>query len=250
MSAANPSAPTLRGTLTQPTNVDGVFTFSDLTVDTVALGYKLHVTAPSPSTASADSNTFTVAQIVTRCTGNTCPGHATDPNITVLDVSAIGTTTANTLGIALSNPLVPASGCGSLQPAPGSDGSFVDVNFVPSGATAGPTLTITWTLLKAIVNKMADNGASHYNMCLGAVNLNHPDGSGVVPWTTKQGLPATGLADVDANGNAVKRFWGILPDCPKKIVGPCVISRTKNGAGDLLFKYAVPFPWDPNGYLG
>jgi hypothetical protein len=152
----------------------------------------------------------------------------------------------------------PSGFCGTFRPQTGTPGSFVNLN---SGTvTTSLMLTITWTLPKAIVNASSDNGAAHYNLCLGAVNLTDPQGL-----NPTKGFPVkapTPCPTIGAGGSistacpkadamfGVTFFWGILPDCPKKITGPCVASRTKDSVGNLIFKYIVPYPWDPNGYLG
>jgi hypothetical protein len=252
---SNPGGGTLSGTTSQTTDGNGVATFGDLKISAVGVGKTLVASAPSPSLATVTSVAFIIAQTVTSCSG-TCNGSATVPS-TTLNVSASGTVTGNTLGIALIGGVTqPAGVCPGFAPAVGSPGSFVNVNFIGGGSNA-PSLTITWTLPKAVVNLQPDNGAAHYNMCLGSVNLDHPNGSGTNGYPIKapascpgKGVISTACPVADATFG-VTFFWGILPDCPKKtLTGPCVVSRGKNSAGDLIFVYTVPYPWDPNGHLG
>ena len=53
-------------------------------------------------------------------------------------------------------------------------------------------------------------------------------------------------------------FWGVLPDAPtgaksctdSKIKFPVVLSKTKNGAGDVVLTSCVPAPFDPHPFGG
>jgi hypothetical protein len=251
----------LGGTTPQPADANGVATFNNLTINKVGIGYTLRASAPPTSpTATSDSNAFIVAQTVTGCTGTCSPTTVTASTTLNVSASGTGSSSNSTLGIALIGSVSQPTGfCGTFQPATGSPGSFVNIN--SSTVTNSLMLTITWTLPKAIVNAQADNGGAHYNMCLGAVNLTDPQflNPATKGFTVKAPTfcPTTGTTISTACPKSdvmfgVTFFWGILPDCPsaKKISMPCVASRTKDPSGNLIFKYVVPYPWDPNGYLG
>jgi hypothetical protein len=246
---ANPGGGSLSGTKTQSTT-GGVASFGDLSVGAVGIGYMLTANAPAGgAAASATSVAFIVAQTVNRGCGSTCNAHAAiDANSTV-DVSANGTLSGNTLGIALIGAVTPPAGvCSGFTPAPGSPGSYVNVT--STSGDSHPTLTIVWQLAKVIVDQIPQNGASHYDLCLGSVNLLHAsDPTFTSGWKTKDGTPAVRVYDPTFG---VYVFWGLIGSCPKKgpLTGPCNASTSKTGSGDLLYTYDVPYPWDPNGWLG
>jgi hypothetical protein len=247
---SNPGGGSLpAGTTPQPTDSSGVATFTALSIDHVGIGYTLVATAPPGGPATATSAAFIVAQNVNRGCGSTCSARATiDANSTV-DVSANGTVSGNTLGIALIGAVSPPAGvCPGFNQAPGAPGSYVNVT--STSADSHPTLKVVWQLNRNIVDQIPENGASHYKLCLGSVNLLHAsDPTFTSGWTTEDGSPAVRVYDPTFG---VYVFWGLLPGCPKKgpLTGPCRVSSSKTGSGDLLYTYSVPYPWDPSGWLG
>jgi hypothetical protein len=242
---------TLTGTTTKTPDSSGLATFNDLKIDTVGI-YKLRATSPPTSpTATRDSNGFIIAQTVATCGTSCSPTGSVQNNSTVAvqanfisalqSGTASAATSSNSVGIALFT-----SGAGATPP---SGVCFVDKKhaFVPATGLAGTyvnitgngsQLTITWTIVKAIVNAQADNGAAHYNICLGAV----------APFTTKSGM--TTIPAPDATGTKTLN-WGVIPDC-KSATGPCMKSRSKNAAGDVILVYVIPQAWtaDPGSYGG
>lgn len=250
----NPGNTTLLGTTTRPTDSTGVAIFSDLHISVVGVGYELAATAPpaSPTAGPTLSAPFIIAQTVTTCSATSCPT-STAKSTSTLTASASGTNlSGNTLGLALSlnGPARPVGVCPTFGEAPGLDASYVNVNEV---VTTGPrpTLTITWTIPKAIVQKIPNipqnnnNGASHYDICLGSQYLTTPAPAQGFP--TKNGGFAQPVFDPVFG---VTFFWGIIPDCPKAPTAPCMQSRTKTPIGDLVLRYLVPYPWDPTGWAG
>jgi hypothetical protein len=240
----------LSGTTVQPTDASGIAVFGNLSINQVGVGYTLVASAPSVSpTATATSSAFIIAQTVTACAAADCSGLAVIHDNTQLQVEAHGTVAGNTLGIALVPNVPPPHGaCPGFSPVPGSPGTFVNVNTFTS--TAQPSVTIAWTLDRSIVALNPRKHADQYELCLGAVNLLHPnDPTFNSGWITKQGTPALRLFDPVFNVNL---FWGIVPDCPKRGASPdpCVISKLFTQATDLVVTYLVPYPWDPNGWLG
>jgi len=238
---ANPAGGSLTGTTPRTADSSAVATFDDLEIDEVGVGYTLVATSGS---ASATSKAFIVADSVTPCT-TTCDGSASKNNTTVV-VNAAGTATGDTLGVALLASSAPPGGvCGSGF-VPLGAGSFVDIN-VSGGST--PTLTVTWQLDKSIVNAQPENGAAHFDICLGAKNLIDPLGTSTAGWTTKNGTAAVPVFDPVF---VVTLFWGLMPDCSNNgtPTEPCIISKKKNQAGDVLIKFVKPYPWDASWYGG
>jgi hypothetical protein len=247
---------TTLGVATDPdTDPKGVATFNDLTISRVQYGYKLRATSGA---ASQLSSVFNIVDKVYACPGSCTNRTTTIPQNTTVSVDGAQTNALTTLGLSLilsgANTTPPqglpevcrVNGV-SFVPAAGAPTSFVDINVT---GTVGQLLTVTWTLDKSIVNKLANNGAAHYRLCAGALYL----GAGTpTPWKTLDGSNAIARHN---DAFDVDLYWGVLPDCPstsgkKKpaLSGPCTISKTKDPAGNVLYKYALPYPWDLIAFL-
>jgi hypothetical protein len=226
-------------TMSTTTNASGVATFSNLAV-TDSGQYRL---VASSDGATATSNGFQVADQIAPCNGS-CSAHGSKGGTNV-DASATNAPSGSSLLVSVIQNITPPSGiCQGFVPL--GAGSFVDIL---STGTARPDLTVIWQLDKVLVQAAGNPAASSFNICLGAVNLDHPDGSNTVPWTTKSGGPATAVPDAFLG---VTMFWGVLPDCTKKgkPAGPCVLKRNKNSAGDEIVDFFLPAPWDASFYGG
>ncbi|HXJ65099.1 MAG TPA: carboxypeptidase-like regulatory domain-containing protein, partial [Actinomycetota bacterium] len=226
-------------TTSATTDASGVATFSNLAV-TDSGQYRLVASSDGATTTSTG---FQVADQIAPCNGN-CSAHGSKGGTNV-DASATNAPTGSSLLVSVIQNITPPSGiCQAFVPL--GAGSFVDIL---STGTARPDITVTWRLDKALVQAAGNPAASSFNICLGAVNLDHPDGSNTTPWTTKSGSPATAVPDAFLG---VTMFWGVLPDCAKKgkPAGPCVLKRNKNSAGDEIVDFFLPAPWDASFYGG
>ncbi len=226
---------TAGSTLTATTNGSGVAAFGNLAITDVG---EYQLVATSANSVQATSAGFLVANQVSPCTGS-CTASGSAKNNTDTSASVTGASTGSLAVSVILNTAPPAGVCGNRPPL--GAGSFV--NILNSGSSDQPNFTITWTLDKSIVNLTPNNGASQFEICLGAENLQHPDGSGVTPWTQKDGTPAVPVFNPILG---VTLFWGILPDCPKKPIAPCVLSKNKDKAGDEVIRFYKAFPWDGN----
>jgi hypothetical protein len=244
----------LFGGAAQQTDSNGLVTFTGLEIDTVAIGDILTATAMSStslSTPSRASNPFDVANQLVLC-NHSCNGNASEPNKVSDSVSVSSSGATDTLGIALSSLTLPPGVCSGWTIATQDKaGDPLDWTYADITSTSGslPSFQITWELLKPLVNLQPDNGAAHYNICLGTVWI----GVGSDPgWITQSGAPAVPTNGFDQYGKAVIRDWGIVPDCNAKPNGirlastnPCVVSRNKDAAGDVFVVFKVPAGWDP-----
>jgi hypothetical protein len=225
-------------TLSASTDSGGVATFSNLKVSDVGK-YKLVATSDGATTTSGG---FLIANQVTPCNGS-CKANGSVPNNTTVNASATNATGA--LAVSVFGGITPPSGvCTGFVPL--GVGSFV--NILQSGSTL-PDFTIVWQLHKSLVRAAGNPGASKFNICLGAEDLLHPNGTGATPWKQKGGANAVEVADADLG---VTLFWGILPDCPNKgrPAGPCVLHRSKDNAGNVNVTFFKPAPWDGHMYGG
>jgi hypothetical protein len=235
---------TLSGTTTVNTNASSVAVFDSLAVS--ASGeYQL-----SQSTAGL-SSVFLVVDQLNPCNGGNCPKTTGSvPNNTQTDATATQAGNSSLAVAVLANETsVPTNVCataGNFGFAPLGVGSFVNV--ITSGPPAAADYTITWTLDKSIVNQQPDNAASHFDICLGAVNVNDLLGQSTTGWQTKTAGAAVRVFDSNLNEAF---YWGIVPDCPKHGTpqGPCVQSKHKDNAGDEVITFFKPAPWDGH-YFG
>jgi hypothetical protein len=221
------------------TNASGVATFTNLAV-TDQGQYRL---IASSDGATTTSNGFLIADQIGSCNGN-CSVHGSNGGTNV-DASSTNAANGSSLAVSIIQNITPPTAvCQGFVPL--GAGSFVDIL---STGIARPDITVTWRLDKSLVLAAGNPAASSFNICLGAVNLDHPDGSNTTPWTTKSGAPATPVSDAFLG---VTLFWGILPDCSKKgtPAGPCVLKRNKNSAGDEIVNFFLPAPWDASFHGG
>jgi hypothetical protein len=242
----NPGGAALSGTTPRTTNSSGVATFLDLSINQVGVGYTLVATSGS---ASRSSKAFIVGDAVNACT-TTCQG-SSNKNGSHVTANASGTTSDETIGLALIPSSAPPSGvCPGFTPGPGVVGTYV--NLTPSGSSTTPSVTVNWLIDQAVVTLFSNNGAGKYNICLGAVNTNDPQGTGS-GFPTKGGGTATPVFDPVFG---VAFFYGLLPDCSGNgtPVNPCILSANKLQNGDVSIVYVVPYPWigsfDPAGWAG
>lgn len=209
----------------------GVATFPNLSVSAPG-EYRLVATSGG---ATVTGNAFVIADQVTTCpSGQTCT--ATGGSTSNTQVTASSSFTSDpqlAVSVIDGGAAIPAGVCGSFVPR--GAGSFINIL---GGVTGGGNITATWTLAKSLVLQMGNPGAAHFDICLGAENLQ----GGTTPWTTKSGAPSTPVFDSNLGATL---YWGLLPDCPNKgkPTGPCVLHRDKN-AGNEVVSFYLPYPWD------
>jgi hypothetical protein len=191
------------------------------------------------------SNAFVIADQVATCpAGQTCT--STGGSTSSVQVTASSSFSSNNaLGVSVidGGVPIPAGVCGGFVPrGPGSL-----VNIVGGVVGSGGNITVTWTLAKQWVLQAGNPGAAHFDICLGAENLQ----GGTTPWTTKNGTPSTPVYDSNLGATL---YWGLLPECPNPGLaaalrsqgvasGPCILQRNKNQGNEVVTFY-LPYPWD------
>jgi hypothetical protein len=217
----------------------GTATFSALKVS--ASGeYRLVATSGG---ATVTSNAFVIADQVANCpAGQTCTSTGGSTSNTQVTAST-SFTSNNALGVSVidGGAEIPAGVCGGFVPL--GAGSFINIL---NGVVGGGNITATWTLAKSLVMQAGNPGAAHFNICLGAENLQ----GGTTGWNTGNGTPATPVYDANLGATL---YWGLVPDCqyvrpglPAAAVasmGPCVLHRDKN-QGNEVVTFFLPYPWD------
>jgi hypothetical protein len=95
--------------------------------------------------------------------------------------------------------------------------------FNAAGVPQPTLLTVTVRIDKSLVNSSGHPGASSWQICYGSTT----------PFTA---LPGTSQQNVTIGGNP-GYFTGLLPDCTNTQGAPCVQSRNKNNAGDVIVTF-------------
>ena len=129
----------------------------------------------------------------------------------------------------------------------------------PSNAATKPTFTIVTRIDKSVVKaKPQPNGPNNFDICLGAVNTltGLTNTNACVNANTDPSFPAKGggCAVRATSSDGTDAYWAVLPDGPNgakscidsRIKFPVVLSKTKNGAGDVILTTCVPYPRDPH----
>jgi hypothetical protein len=225
----------------------GLAQFGALTADLT--GQFITLTASgSPFQSSAASNVFNILADAQSC-GTSCQAPQQNQGGTALDASVSGFTSGDIVAVSLftAADFTPPANCGdggTFTPIPDASGALVE--YVPTGN--GWTITVTLRVDKSLIP--ISKGASQFDVCLGAkrvtqVSCASDPNNG---FKTKSGDNAA--CDYSLNplsSPTTGLYWGVIPDCPngnKPITTPCVKSKTKNNAGDLLLTVVKPNPWD------
>jgi hypothetical protein len=95
--------------------------------------------------------------------------------------------------------------------------------FNASGVPQPITLTVTLRIDKSLVDISGHPGASSWQICYAST-------------TSFNALAGTSQQNVTIGGNP-GYFTGLLPDCSNPAVAPCVQSRNKNNAGDVIVTF-------------
>lgn len=220
----NPASGSLSGTLTVNAS-GGIAAFSDLSINQPGDGYTLTATSPGLSPAPP-SNPFKIWVSAQPCTAPcSASSSTTTTKATVTTTSSIPA--GDFLGFSLSGGT--AYTCaGTYQRV--SDTVSFDV-LSPSGvALSSAQFTVTLQISKSTVLASGRTGASQWQICYASTQ----------PFTT---LPNTlGSATI---GNAVYQT-GLLPDCSNTQGAPCVQSRHKDNAGNVIVTFLAsgdPYGW-------
>ncbi|HEX2026755.1 MAG TPA: hypothetical protein VHF25_02015 [Nitriliruptorales bacterium] len=200
--------PNSNGVLSGTTKVKavaGVASFGNLRISPDGFGYQLR--AQSSKTVPALSNRFDIWEVVEDCQANkSCRGVVSDSEMSG-EVSGTSAT-AGLLLLSLGATAVNTLDCGdSANHAP----SVVSVDSRGFTGTKTATLRVT----KAVDQLQANNGVVFYQVCYESDN-----------------------SFEDRNGNLVTT--GLLPDCDKQPQPPCVQSKNKTNAGDVLITLLLP----------
>jgi hypothetical protein len=206
------------------------------------------LTASGSFLSSDPSNLFSILTDVQTCSSTKCQTQTqTDTNqVTSVDANASGFSAGDILAASIYDAadfLPPANcgGSGTWTPLDGASGAQVE--YAPTGT--GWAITISIRVDKSLIP--LSRGASQFDVCLGAKRVGQQTCTSdpTHGFKTKNGAPAQ-------CDSTTQLYWGLLPDCPngnkKPILEPCVKSKNKDNAGDLILTLVKPDPWDGNMY--
>lgn len=211
----NPGAGTLAGKKTVNA-VGGVASFSGLSINQPGIGYRL--TATANGMGSVTSNYFDIWTSVQQCSP------PTPCSTTASSTSTSGTVTTSSadqtqfVGAGIGSG---AYDCGPSYPLSSDQFSFDVVNS-SGGMGQNGQFTAVLRIQKPTVQSSGHPGASTWQICYAALQQ-----SPTPSW-------ATGTATI----GDVHYDTGLLPDCSNTAPAPpCVQSRTKDNAGDVLVTF-------------
>jgi hypothetical protein len=211
---------TLHGTTTA-TAVNGLATFSDLSIDLEGTSYALR--ASSSGLGSATSSTFRIDETATVCTEDVNCNATLENADASLDVTAQSNGGQGDAGVLTINRTQGAAlDCAGYDEL--LDRDFT-VDFVPNAGSVGRAKTVALTISRDAMKDSTDNGVAHLEMCFGA-----PFMFTVKPGTPPLQNPAPGL------------FVGLLPDCGTP---PCVSKRKGQGGAGIIVAKAPGGDQDP-----
>ena len=233
----NPDNATLGGTLTENT-VNGVATFSDLTLAQPDNGYTL--VASSGALTGATSSSFDENNQETACTAGTdCSDTITSGSgslgVDIPDPASNSTITESVdVGTPMDGPHANAAdvGCARYSPPPGSADWYEFVENPAQNANGGETFdakTITWT-----VNN-AENDDNNFEVCFGA------------PYDFQIGPNVDGALLLAPQGplpDGTTGFVGLLDTCSDlgdaASSNPCVSTEVPVGDTGIQVTVAIP----------
>jgi hypothetical protein len=194
--APNPSGGVLSGTTTVNA-VNGVATFTTLTIDKAGLGYRLLAT--SPGVAPATSRAFDEVDAATRCTGKgSCSTTASTQTSTFNVTVPGGATTVLSVSFDVGTPLV----------CPGYTAQDANwFSFLSSSTANGKVVTYQ---VRPSAAGRETVGATQF--CLGA------------PYAFES--RAGGQAGPGVLPDGSSGFIALLPNCHTTSLGPCIASRS------------------------
>jgi hypothetical protein len=178
-----------------------------------------------------ETHRFLIADTVSTCSGNGCKFTETQGGNSYTTTPQSGTagakwaTSLNLNGVKVSCNFAPFNYPEDRQPN--------SVWYVYDDGATGSAKTNVIRIAASIVKKTSDNGASKYRVCY----------SSPVQFTDRTGNPAQPDpwgAQGPSGFFGETWYTGLLPDCQKKPVAPCVLSWTGASGGDRTGTFLTP----------
>ena len=228
-----PTGATLSGT-TVVTHSSGsaMFTFRGLSIGTPGIGYQLEAKSGAFSTVAAVySSPFSIYQTLTKCTGVQCSGSASGKTVT-LSSTATNSSSTGFLGLGFGTlPGFTKTSCGTYTIAlPSTDtANFEVLNKTGTAAQTPGTWKVVVEISKTIVQtkKLHRTSPNSWELCYASTT----------PFTATGTLSTFTVPTRTTSPATTTYYYGLLPSCSNTPVAPCVLSKTKDGAGDVLLTF-------------
>ncbi len=214
--AAGPAGSTLGGRTTEQAGPGSggasVASFSDLTLSEAGPGYQLEATGTNLQPGR--SSDFSIYQTIAACSASTCADSSTSPGV----VANLRTASAEPGGFL-------ASGFGGVNLAcAGYDAVTEPLDFsaVAANGVATSTSGVTATLeiSKALVRSSGREGVAHWQICFASTR----------PFVAQGGHTTSTMLRI----GGTTYYTGLLARCSPRTSAPCIVSRTKTRAGQVL----------------
>jgi hypothetical protein len=220
-------AATLGGVPANPPITDGTGTVEFAALSINHLGY-FQFQADAAGFPSTKSAVFLVAGASQSCESASCGTTLVSTKSTGAKVTAINQAAGDILSTGLGGYFYSCQdaaqgGYTSVSDAVGFDVWQSDGRSIDSRASAEVTIDLS----KQAVNLLPNNGASFYQVCYASS----------APFLTRTAPLGLGITTIP--GSNTPFYFGLLPDCAGKTAptGPCVVSRSKTGAGDVVVTF-------------
>jgi hypothetical protein len=205
------SNPSLSGTATAIADPStGIASFAGLSLNELG-AYTLG--ASSSGITSATSADFDITDTIVSCTTASCAASASSTTTTG-SISTSSATPGDYLEVGVEGTTYT---CGSSYPLTTDTVSF-DLFDSEGVAQSGAQFSATLEVSKAAVQASGHPGASSWQICYAST----------VPFTAQAGTSG------DFYVGTTEYFTGLLPDCTSTDVAPCVESRNKNAANEIV----------------
>jgi hypothetical protein len=221
--AANPGNGMLSGTTTVSTS-GGIASFSNLSINQTGFGYTLTATtSPGTGISSGTSNGFNIWNPFQDCP-STCSASASGATSTGT-VTASQAKSTDLLGIGIG---VSYQCNGSYKPL--SDAFGFDVLNSSGAPQPNAQFTVVFRIEKSLVLSSGHPGASSWQIC----------------YASQASFDAQPGTSGKATIGGVTFNTGLLPVCSPSQKSPCLQSRTKDNAGDVIITFLAS--GDPFGH--
>jgi len=223
------SGATLSGTLSGSTDSGGIATFGSPSAPLAINQTGYFQLQPSAiGFVSTASSGFQITNTAQMCSSNPC---STSTSGKSSAASATTIVVGDILSLGLGGFSYSCDNTGQNLYRSVSEPTGTDV-WLSSGSTIDQSASgqVTIEIFKATAKLSPNKGAAHYQVCYASTTSFTP-------------LPGTAILTTSIPGpdpqNPITVYYGLLPDCGSAtpVPVPCVVSRHKDNAGDVLITY-------------
>jgi hypothetical protein len=234
-----PAGATLSGnTVVMHSGGSAAFSFGTLSITAPGMGYQLEAESNVPGVQSAHSVPFAIYQTLTKCASSHCSGAAKGSTVTLSSAATLSGTRSGTaqgflgLGFEQIPGFTAVTSCGGYKIGILSATTSFEV-LKATGNAAPKTATTSWTVTveisKSVVQtkKLRRPSPNDWQICYASTT----------PFMTATGAIARTSFTISTRTTATTYYYGRLPACSSTPVAPCVLSKSKDYAGDVVITF-------------